>query len=216
MHDDKPEKIRWMLAEMLKEGRSRKAPVFRVSRVADSPFRALVFTILSARTKDDATIKAAKALLGKAKTPKKLSAMRAQEIEKAIYGVGFHRQKAKNLKKTAGILARIGGKVPDSMERLLKLPGVGRKTANIVLSHAFGKDAIAVDTHVHRISNRLGLVRTKTPEKTELALMGRIPKRFWKKLNLAMVSYGQTVCLPRNPRCSECGIRKICRRVGVR
>ncbi|HID72991.1 TPA: endonuclease III, partial [Candidatus Micrarchaeota archaeon] len=107
-------------------------------------------------------------------------------------------------------------RVPDTLEELVGLPGVGRKTANILLTHIYGKDAIAVDTHVHRISNRLGLVSTKTPEKTELALMDKIPKRYWKRLNLAMVSYGQTVCTPLNPKCKECRIRKICPRIGVR
>ncbi len=216
MHKDKPgERLSWILKVMLDEGRRLKAPVFEVGTVAGTPFRALVFTILSARTKDATTIKAAKELLRKAPNAKKLAALPVLSIEKAIYGVGFHRQKAKNIRNTAKALVAGGGKVPDTLEELVRLPGVGRKTANIVLSHCFGKDAIGVDTHVHRISNRLGLVETKTPEKTEKALMETVPKRYWKRMNLAMVAYGQTVCAPRNPACGSCRISKICPRTGV-
>ncbi|MFH2101601.1 MAG: endonuclease III [Candidatus Micrarchaeota archaeon] len=215
MHKDKPEELSRTLKAMLREARKREAPVFQVSNVASTPFRALVFTILSARTKDATTIRASGKLLAKAPTAKKLAGMRISDIEKAVYGTGFYRQKAKNLKKTARLISDNGGKVPDTLEELVKLPGVGRKTANIILAHCFGKDAIAVDTHVHRICNRLGLVRTKTPEKTEQALMKKVPKRLWKEMNLAMVSYGQTVCTPLKPKCGECRIRKICPRIGV-
>jgi len=201
---------------MLEESKKRNAPVYQVEKVASTPFRALVFTILSARTKDAMTIKTASRLLAIAPNPKKLAGLRLSSIEKAIRGAGFPKQKAKYLKNTAKILVGNEGSVPDTLEGLVRLPGVGRKTANIILTHCFKKDAIAVDTHVHRISNRLGLVSTKTPEKTEQALMKEIPKRFWKKMNLAMVSYGQTVCSPVKPKCDECKIRKICPRIGVR
>jgi endonuclease-3 len=212
MHEDKIGRI---IRIMLDEGKRREAPVFRISEIAKTPFRNLVFTILSARTKDDTTILAAKKLLSKAPSAKKLKSMTTDEIEECIYGVGFHRQKAKNLKKTAEIIVERGA-VPDNLEELTSLPGVGRKTANIVLATSFGKDAIGVDTHVHRISNRLGIVKTKTPEKTEEELQESLPRRYWKKINLAMVAYGQTVCTPRNPACEECRITMECPKIGVK
>ena len=142
--------------------------------------------------------------------------MDMQKIEKLVQRSGFYRMKAKNLKKAAKMLVdKHGGKVPQTMEELIELPGVGRKTANIILAYSFGIDAIAVDTHVHRISNRLGIVKTETPGQTEAALIRSIPRRYWRPLNHAFVSYGQTVCIPRNPKCSICKIRRLCWRVGI-
>jgi endonuclease-3 len=139
------------------------------------------------------------------------------KIESLIHSCGFYHAKAKHLKGMAKMLLRdFEGSVPNSLEKLLKLPGVGRKTANIMLVYSFNKDAIPVDTHVHRISNRFGIVKTKSPEQTELALTKIIPKRFWKDLNHAFVAYGQSICLPRNPKCADCKIHSICKRIGVK
>jgi len=198
------------------EAKKRDAVVFRAEEATKrSPFKILVFTMLSARTKDETTIKVVERLFKKAKTPKQVMAIDIRELERLLFGVGFFRVKAKNLLKTCAILEKAGGRVPDTLEALLELPGVGRKTANIVLARAFHKNSLGVDVHVHRISNRLGLVKTKKPEETELDLTKKIPGRYLAKLNRSFVAYGQTVCLPRNPLCAICPIRKICRRVGV-
>ncbi len=208
----------WIIRTMSTEAGKRNPPVNKVDRITrSSPFRALVFTILSARTKDANTIAAAGRLLEKAPTPKALARMQIKKIEKLVHSSGFYRMKARNLSAMAKmLLTDFNGKVPSDIESLVRLPGVGRKTANILLVYSFGKDAIPVDTHVHRISNRLGIVRTKTPEKTEKALMSAVPKRLWKPLNHAFVSYGQTICLPRNPKCRECKLNRVCWRIGVR
>jgi endonuclease-3 len=210
-------KINKILNLMLSESKKRDAPVYKIHSITmGDPFRSLVFTILSARTRDETTIRIAVQLLNAAPTPYRLAGMHEQDIEKLVYGVGFYRTKAKNLRKMAKILVlRYDGMVPETTKKLIALPGVGRKTANVILASVFNKDAIGVDTHVHRISNRLGLVRTKKPKETEKALMKTIPKKHWKKLNITMVAHGQTVCIPRNPKCPECPIRRYCPRVGV-
>lgn len=206
-----------VLLLMEREGTRRDAPVMRVKKeIGKNPFKALVFTMLSARTRDGSTLSATRRLFRKASTPRQIAGMDLREIEKLIYGVGFYRAKAKNLKALCGkILSEHGGRVPPHFEELVALPGVGRKTANVLLGQVFGKDAIGVDVHVHRISNRLGWVKTKTPEKTEEALKRIIPKRMWGKCNLSMVSFGQALCMPRNPKCMECPVRKCCKRVGL-
>jgi endonuclease-3 len=207
----------WIIRTMRTEAGKRDPPVNKIGKITrSSPFRALVFTILSARTKDANTIAAAGKLLAKAPNPKALAKMKIKKIETLVRSSGFYRMKAKNLKAMARmLLSDFNGKVPSRLDELVLLPGVGRKTANILLVYSFGKDAIPVDTHVHRISNRLGIVKTKTPEKTEKALMRAVPRKFWKSLNHAFVSYGQTICLPRNPKCGECKLNRICWRVGV-
>ena len=140
-----------------------------------------------------------------------------KKIEELIYPVGFYRVKAKRIKEISKIIIeRYGGKVPDNLEELLTLPGVGRKTANIVITQGFNKYGIAVDTHVHRVSNRLGLVKTKTPEETEVKLREIIPKKYWIELNDLFVSFGQNICTPISPRCSICPISKYCDKVGVK
>jgi len=209
--------IGWIITTMDNESRKLNPPVNRIEKITkNDPFRSLVFTILSARTRDESTIIAAGNLLKAAPNPKKLGSMDIQKIEKLVQRSGFYRMKAKNLKKAAKMLVdKHGGKVPQTMEELIELPGVGRKTANIILAYSFGIDAIAVDTHVHRISNRLGIVKTETPGQTEAALIRSIPRRYWRPLNHAFVSYGQTVCIPRNPKCSICKIRRLCWRVGI-
>ena len=210
-------RIGWIIRTVETESRKLNPPVNRIDKIIrNDPFRSLVFTILSARTRDESTIIAAGTLLEAAPIPKKLASLDLRRIEKLVRRSGFFRMKAKNLKKAARmIVEKYGGKIPQTMEELIALPGVGRKTANIILAYSFGIDAIAVDTHVHRISNRLGIVKTKSPEQTEAALMRSVQRRYWRKLNHAFVAYGQTICLPRNPKCASCKIRKICPRIGV-
>jgi len=175
-------------------------------------FSILIGTILSARTKDEATAKAVKRLFSKYKTPKALAHAKVKDIEKIIKSIGFYHVKSKRIIEVAKIIdSQFKGIVPDDMETLLKLPGVGRKTANCVLVYAFEKPAIPVDIHVHRISNRLGLVETKTPEETELALMKKIPKKFWIDINDTFVMYGQNICKPISPMCGVCKIKRNCK-----
>jgi len=175
-------------------------------------FSILIGTILSARTKDEATAKAVKKLFSKYKTPKALAHAKVKDIEKIIKSIGFYHVKSKRIIEVAKIIdSQFKGIVPDDLETLLKLPGVGRKTANCVLVYAFEKPAIPVDIHVHRISNRLGLVETKTPEETELALMKKIPKKYWIDINDTFVMYGQNICKPISPMCSVCKIKRNCK-----
>ncbi len=181
-----------------------------------SPWAVLVSTIISLRTKDDVTLKASEKLLEKAANPSELSALRQDKIEKLIYPAGFYRNKAASLKKIAAILLeQHNGKVPASMEVLLSLPGVGRKTANLVLNEAFDLDAVCVDIHVHRISNRCGWLTSKNPEETEMILRDILPKKFWKRINRLLVLYGQNLCRPVSPFCSRCVIAKFCSRRDV-
>jgi endonuclease III len=181
-----------------------------------SPWAVLVSTIISLRTKDDVTLTASKKLLEKAANPSELAALRQDKIEKLIYPAGFYRNKAASLKKIAAILLKQhNGKVPSSMEVLLSLPGVGRKTANLVLNEAFDLDAICVDIHVHRISNRCGWLTSKNPEETEMILREILPKKFWKRINRLLVLYGQKLCRPVSPFCSRCVIAKFCSRRDV-
>jgi endonuclease-3 len=183
----------------------------------DKAFQVLIGTLLSARTQDATTDAASSRLFAAAPTPEKMARLTTARIEKLIYPVSFYRNKAVHVKETARlILGRFGGKVPGTMEELLTLPGVGRKTANLVLILAFAsRDNICVDTHVHRISNRLGWVRTKTPEQTEQALYRVADRRWWPDINLYLVVWGQNVCRPIRPRCGACAISPYCPRVGV-
>ncbi len=190
--------------------------VTKVAREKKSPYRVLISTLLSLRTKDETTLKASKRLFAKADTPEKMLSLTKEEIEKLIYPVGFYHRKAEQILKISEILIeKYGGKVPDTLEELLKLPGVGRKTANLVLNEGFGKLGICVDTHVHRISNRLGLVKTKNPTETEFALQKILPKKHWIIFNTLLVTLGQNICTPISPKCSECPLNKICPKVGV-
>ena len=207
-----------MLLLMQRESSRRGAPVLSVeSAIGRGPFAILVFTVLSARTRDETTMKAGRKLLARAPTPQGLSRLTAAQIQKLVYPVGFYKTKARHLHALAHkLISEFGGRVPSSFESLTSLPGVGRKTANIVLASAFGKHTIGVDTHVHRISNRLGLVKTKSPEKTNDILDKIIPDKYKKKLNISMVAFGQTVCTPLHPKCSECPLSKDCPKIGVR
>ena len=176
------------------------------------PFSILIGTILSARTKDEATTKAVKALFSKYKNSKQLANAKVKDVEKIIKSIGFFRVKSKRIIEVAKIInTKYKGKVPDNLDTLVELPGVGRKTANCVLVYAFEKPAIPVDIHVHRISNRLGLVDTKNPEETEQELMKKIPKKYWLEINDTFVMFGQNICKPISPMCSVCKIKKSCK-----
>ena len=175
------------------------------------PFRVLIATVLSQRTRDEATNRASEKLFAKYGAPSDLSRADVKDIEELIREVGFYRIKAPRVKEIARIVSNdLKGKVPDNMESLLLLPGVGRKTANCVLVYGFGKDAIAVDTHVHRISNRLGLVITKAPEETEIKLREALPKKHWRHINELLVRFGQELCRPVGPKCSVCPLNDLC------
>ncbi|MGY5140439.1 MAG: endonuclease III domain-containing protein [Candidatus Nitrosopumilus sp. Bin_571-38] len=176
------------------------------------PFSILIGTILSARTKDEATTKAVKELFSKYKNPKELAAAKIKDIEKIIKSIGFFHIKSKRIIEVAQIIhTKYKDKVPEDLDTLIQLPGVGRKTANCVLVYAFEKPAIPVDIHVHRISNRLGLVDTKNPEDTEQELMKKIPKKYWIDINDTFVMYGQNICKPISPMCSVCKIKNNCK-----
>jgi len=183
----------------------------------EDPFHVLIGTLLSARTQDRTTAAASARLFKAARTPRTMAALSVKQIERLIYPVSFYRNKARHVKAACRILVdRFGGRVPSTMEELLMLPGVGRKTANLVLILSFDSlKNICVDTHVHRISNRLGWVRTRTPEETEQALYRATNSRWWPYINLYLVTWGQNVCRPLSPRCSVCAIRRYCRRDGV-
>lgn len=187
-----------------------------VTANGESPFRILIGCILSLRTKDDTTYPATERLFARAKDPASMLRLRESTIARLIYPVGFYRRKAAQIREISRILLdRHGGRVPDTLEALLPLPGVGRKTANLTITLGFGKPGICVDTHVHRISNRLGWVRTKHPDATEDELRRILPKRWWISINEILVRHGQRICHPVSPRCSECPVAARCARVGV-
>ncbi len=176
------------------------------------PFSILIGTILSARTKDETTTKVVNVLFSEYKNVKALANAKLKDVEKIIKSIGFYHIKAKRIIEVAKIIdSKYKGRVPNNLEKLVELPGVGRKTANCVLVYAYDKPAIPVDIHVHRISNRLGLVETKTPEETELELMKKIPKKYWLEINDMFVMYGQNICKPISPMCNVCKIKKICK-----
>jgi len=177
----------------------------------EGPFSILIGTILSARTKDENTTKVVKKLFSRYRTPKALAKAKIRDVEKLIKSIGFYHVKAKRIVEVAKIInSQYKGKVPENFEKLLELPGVGRKTANCVLVYAFDTPAIPVDTHVHRISNRLGLVDTKMPEETEMELRKKIPKKYWLQINDTFVMFGQNICKPISPLCSICKIKTKC------
>lgn len=176
-----------------------------------SPLSILIGTILSARTRDENTSAVVKKLFSKYRTSHALANAKLSDVEKIIKSTGFYHVKAKRIMEVASIIdSKYSGRVPETLEELLELPGVGRKTANCVLVYAFDKPAIPVDTHVHRISNRLGLVRTKTPEETEIELMQKIPKNHWIRINDTFVMYGQNICKPISPTCKVCQVKSEC------
>ncbi len=187
-----------------------------VAKESGDPFRILIACVLSLRTKDQTTAEASRRLFSLASDPSNMLRLSPRRIERAIYPVGFYRTKAKQIHEICRrLLTEYDSRVPDSLEDLLTLKGVGRKTANLVVTVGFGKPGICVDTHVHRISNRWGYVKTKTPEDTEQALRRKLPRRYWITFNDLLVPFGQNLCQPVSPYCSRCKLVKYCDQVGV-
>ena len=200
-----------------KEYRNWDAPVITfMANQGATPYEILVSTLLSLRTKDEVTAVAAARLFEQARTPEEMLRLTETQIQKLIYPVGFYPTKAARLREISQILIDdYAGNVPNDITQLLKLPGVGRKTANLVLIEGFGKNAICVDTHVHRISNRIGYVQTTEPDKTEFALRKKLPKNYWIKYNELLVAFGQIICRPISPWCSKCPVDFICPKINV-
>lgn len=191
--------------------------VTRMAEEVRDPYRILIATLISLRTRDEVTGKVSHRLFEIAETPEKMVNLDAAVIEKAIYPATFHQNKARIIQDVSRVLLeQYGGRVPDSLEELLSIKGVGRKTANLVLIDAFGKEGICVDTHVHRITNRWGYVSTKAPDETEFALRDKLPKQYWMEINKLLVPFGQHVCKPVSPLCSRCPLCRHCRQVGVK
>ena len=190
--------------------------VTEIQRLTNSPFKVLISCILSLRTKDEITAQASARLYMLGNTPAELMLVPVTAIEKAIYPVGFYHTKAQQIVNIArSLVEEFESKVPEDIETLITFKGVGRKTANLVVTVGYGLPGICVDTHVHRITNRWGYVKTKTPDKTELALRAKLPKKYWLVINDLLVTYGQNLCKPVSPLCSNCKISSFCKRVGV-
>lgn len=192
-----------------------EAPVvYFMSTVGDGPLRVLISTILSLRTKDEVTGPATVRLFDRVSTPEELVKLPIEELQKLIYPVGFYKTKSEQIKKIAQILIdKYDSQVPDDLDLLLELPGVGRKTANLVVAVAFEKPAICVDIHVHRISNRLGFCKTKTPEETEFYIRENVNESVWDEFNRPLVALGQTICRPISPKCDICPINHLCEKI---
>ena len=206
-----------MIEKIVKTLEDAKQPQSDFVKLMDSfkdPYIVLIACILSLRTNDRTTYPATLRMLKLAKTPQEMMRVKVEDLEKAIYPVGFYKNKAGQIIELSKILVeKYGGRVPCDIDELCKFKGVGRKTANLVLSEGFNKPAICVDVHVHRIFNRIGYVKTKNPEETEFALREKLPKKFWIPINSLMVTHGQNVCKPINPKCKECPIEKYCRKL---
>ncbi len=195
----------------------RNTMLGRFQRKHYPPYKILIGTILSARAKDEMTIPISEKLFKKYPTAKRLADAKISDVKKIIKSIGFYNNKARNIVKTAQMLVNeFKGKVPERKDELMKMPGVGSKVAGCVLVYAFGKEAVPTDTHVHRLSNRLGWVKTKTPEKTEKALEKIFPKKYWMLINDSLVHHGKTICQPITPKCSECVVEKYCKKIGVK
>jgi endonuclease-3 len=204
------------LVQVLKERYQDKTTALMDVSTRKDPFLTLISCLLSLRTKDEVTAKASERLFTLAKTPEEMLNLKKEKIEAAIYPVGFYKRKAEQILEICRVLVeKYDSCVPDEIEELLKLKGVGRKTANIVITMGYNKPGVAVDTHVHRISNRLGLVETKTPYQTEFALRKTLPKQYWIVFNDLLVMHGKTICTPISPKCSICPIIEYCKRIGV-
>ena len=206
-----------MIRILEEEVKQWKAPIVGTfAQGPNAPFKILISTVLSLRTKDKTTEEASLRLFKLADTPEKTLKLSRSTLEKTIYPVGFYRTKAANILKICSILIKKhDGQVPQTMEELLALPGVGRKTANLVVTVAYKKPGICVDTHVHRISNRWGLVKTGTPNETEMALRKALPEKYWIDYNDLLVCFGQNLCAPVSPRCSVCKLASFCPQIGV-
>ena len=211
------DKIDNIVTILKRENKKYIVPIVTIVSMTKSPFMVLISCILSLRTKDKVTAEASNRLFKLADNPEKMLGLSIKSIEKAIYPVGFYKTKAKRIKEICrSLLDDYEGVVPNEIDELLKLKGVGRKTANLTVTLGYGKLGICVDTHVHRISNRLGLVKTKTPEQTEFDLRKKLPKKHWLIYNDLLVTYGQNLCVPISPWCSKCKVFKYCKRVGVK
>ncbi len=200
-----------------KEYDKHRAPIVEfIQMQTGDPFKVLVATILSARTKDETTTEVCGRLFKKVRHLSDLNRIPVKELEKLIFPIGFFRTKTRMLKQLpTAVNTLFKGKIPDGIDDLCKLPGVGRKTANLVRAVAFNKPAVCVDVHVHRICNRLGLIKTRNPFETEMKLREILPEKYWITWNAYLVSYGQTICNPVSPKCSECVIPAFCKRIGV-
>ena len=200
-----------------KEVAHYKVPVVDLIKIqTNDPHKVLIATILSARTKDETTVKVCERLFKKVNKAQDLEKLSVDKIEKLIYPVGFYKTKARHLKELPRVLKeKFNGIIPQTVEELIELPGVGRKTANLVVAVGFNKPGMCVDTHVHKITNRLGYVKTKTPFETEMELRKKLPKQYWEKINSLLVAYGQNTCRPISPWCSRCVIREYCNQIGV-
>ena len=205
-----------MKAMAAQVGMKKIPSVSQIARDKRDPYKVLVSTLISLRTKDDVTMESSKRLFKLASTPGRMSEVPVRAIEKAIYPAGFYKTKARTIKQISRRLVNEhDGVVPDRIDDLLDFKGVGRKTATLVVSLGYGKDAICVDTHVHRVSNRIGFINTSTPQETEQALMALLPRKYWIGYNELLVTFGQQVCTPISPHCSTCAIQENCRQVGV-
>ncbi|HEX5689905.1 MAG TPA: endonuclease III [Roseiflexaceae bacterium] len=214
MHDFDIHAVMAILADTMP--RFEQPLVDQMGAEGQTPFRVLIATILSLRTKDTVTAVVAPRLFAAADTPEAMLALDEEQLAKLIYPVGFYRTKAKSIRQVCALLIeRHGGQVPADLDALLALPGVGRKTANLVLTAGYGLPGICVDTHVHRICNRWGYVQTKDPEATEFALRAKLPPEYWIAINGLLVTLGQNICHPTSPRCSACPVSEYCARVGV-
>lgn len=213
-HDE----IHTAIAILREECRTWRTPAVTVVAASErNPFKVLVSCLISLRTKDEVTAAASARLFAQASSPQQLAVLPVDEIARLIYPAGFYRVKAEQLHVLSKRLCDdYGGEVPDNLERLLEFKGVGRKTANLVLTLGFGLPGICVDTHVHRICNRWGYVSTSTPEQTEQALRRQLPAEYWIEINDLLVAFGQNLCLPISPRCSRCRLADLCPRIGVR
>lgn len=202
------------IVSLLKDAKQPQSEFVRLMDSFKNPYLVLIACILSLRTNDKTTYPATLRMLELAKTPKEMKNVSQEELAKAIYPVGFYENKAKQIIELSKTIdEKLGGKVPDEIEDLIKFKGVGRKTANLVLSLGFNKPAICVDVHVHRIFNRLGYIKTKTPEETEFALREKLPQKYWIDINTLLVTHGQNVCKPIKPKCSECPIARYCAKI---
>ena len=211
---DKVEKIMKIL---LKEFKVYRKPTIRRTSSKKDPFKTLITCLLSLRTKDENTEKVSKSLFSVVGTPEEIIKLPIKKLEKLIFSSGHYKKKARTLKHVCEVLIKeFDGKVPKTREDLMSIKGIGPKTSNIVLCFVYGENVIPVDTHVHRIPNRLGWVKTKKPEETEIELMKIIPKKYWKEVNTTFILFGKKICVPISPKCSICPVNKLCLKIGVK
>lgn len=202
------------IVEKLKGANQQRSDFVELMERFNDPYLVLIGCILSLRTNDKTTYPATLRMLELAKTPAEMAEVNEKDLANAIYPVGFYENKARQIiTLSRQIVEELGGKVPDEIEDLIKFNGVGRKTANLVLAKGFNKPAICVDVHVHRIFNRLGYIKTNTPEETEFALRKKLPIKYWIDINTLIVTHGQNVCKPQKPKCEECPINKYCHKI---